>query len=145
MRPIFANKYISILYRFSQRYFTQRLRGSGLEVGQLPFLLSLYRFPGLTQERLSATLGMDKGTTARSLAQLEKAGLVLRQCCKNDRRINHVYPTGRALDMQDDLFSVVEDLHDILYRGLSPQERQDVVRLLTHMAGNMDEHLKGQG
>lgn len=145
MNPPYANKFISILYRFSQRYFVQRLRGGAPDVGQLPFLLSLLRNPGVTQEQLSSDLGMDKGTTARSLALLEEAGLVRRENCESDRRINLVYPTEKALQAQDDLRAVVCDLHEILYRGLSPEEREQVVQLLIRMAGNMEEYLKSQG
>lgn len=134
-----ANKYISMIYRYTRRYFARELQAFKLEAGQLPFLLHLYRCPGCTQERLSCALGMDKGTTARSVAQLEECGLVYRIPDRNDRRINHVFPSQAALMREDELFAIIDRLHKLLFEGFSPEEQTQALNLIIRMKDNIEK------
>lgn len=94
MKKVRLNRDISILYRYGQRFFACRLAPLGVEVGQLPVLMQVYQMPGTTQDALSVGRGFDKGTTARVAKSLEDAGLLRRETDPDDRRINHLYPTG---------------------------------------------------
>lgn len=138
----YANRYISILYRRGQRYIAYALRrlGLDLEVGQMPPLLQSFRHPGITQEGISAVTGLDKGTTARSLRQLEENGYIRREEDPHDRRINHIYPTDKAYANQEKTRQVMEGLHEILYRGFSEEEIAQTVSFLERMARNISEY-----
>lgn len=136
-RAVPANKFISTIYRYTRRYFARELQGSRLDAGQLPFLLHLYRCPGVTQEQLSCALGMDKGTTARSVAQLEECGLVYRTPGQNDRRVNHVFPSQEALELEESLIGIVDRLHELLFEGFSPEEREQALSLIVRMKDNI--------
>ncbi len=144
MRRIFANGYVSILYRYSQRYFAQKLREDQLplELGQLPCMLRVLREPGLTQETISAQLGMDKGTVARSLCTLEKSGLILRSEDPGDRRVNHIYPTSLATELFPVLQRYVTDYQEMLFRDFSPQDREKAMELLCRMRENVARQLE---
>lgn len=134
-----ANRYISMIYRYTRRYFARELIDSQLDAGQLPFLLQLYRSPGITQEQLSCALGMDKGTTARSVAQLEECGLAYRTPDENDRRINHVFPTQAALGSEDELFDIIDRLHELLFEGFTAEERAQALTLIIRMKDNIEK------
>ncbi|MFV0496704.1 MAG: MarR family winged helix-turn-helix transcriptional regulator [Candidatus Fimivivens sp.] len=134
-----ANKFISMIYRYTRRYFARELQDSTLDAGQLPFLLHLYRCPGVTQEQLSCALGMDKGTTARSVAQLEECGLAYRIPDENDRRINHVFPSPAALAQEDNLFAIIDQLHAQLFEGFSAVEREQALSLIIRMKNNIEK------
>ncbi|HWP52146.1 MAG TPA: MarR family transcriptional regulator, partial [Clostridia bacterium] len=133
-----ANKFISMIYRYTRRYFARELQSTQLDAGQLPFLLHLYRSPGVTQEQLSCALGMDKGTTARSVAQLEEFGLIYRTPDKNDRRINHVFPSQAALAREEELFAIIHRLHELLFEGFSDEERAQALSLIIRMKDNIE-------
>lgn len=77
----YLNRIISILYRHSQRYFTRAIqyRQLPVEVGHIPPLMQILRHNGITQEGICANTAMDKGTIARSVAQLVDLGLVRRE------------------------------------------------------------------
>ena len=137
--PVPANKYISMIYRYTRRYFSKELRAFNLDSGQLPFLLQLYRYPGITQEGLSAELGMDKGTTARSIAQLEECGLAYRVPNENDRRANHVFPSQAALSVEAELFDIIRRLHTILFKDFTAQESAQALDLLIRMKDNISK------
>lgn len=137
--PVPANKFVSMIYRYTRRYFARELRAFQLDAGQLPFLLQLYRNPGITQERLSCELGMDKGTTARSVAQLEECGLSYRAPDECDRRINHVFPSQSALAVEDELFAITDRLNDLLFEGFTAQERDQALSLIIRMKENIEK------
>lgn len=138
-RAVPANKFISMIYRYTRRYFVRELQTFQLDAGQLPFLLHLYRCPGVTQEQLSCALGMDKGTTARSVAQLEECGLAYRMPDEHDRRVNHVFPTAAALAREEALFTIVDRLHELLFEGFSSEERAQALSLIIRMKDNIEK------
>lgn len=144
MTEQYINRTISVLYRYGQRFFVQKLKEQGLpfEVGQFPFLMQVYRHPGITQEGISANAVMDKGTTARSIKQLEECGLVRREIDECDRRIHHIYPTPQALEIKDQVFEVIKNLHEILYKGFSDEEIALVMSLTDKMKSNIADYLK---
>ena len=142
----FANRSISNLYRLTQRFFAVELRraDSALEVGWMPVLMQAYRAPGVTQDGISAAVGLDKGTVARVLKQLEEAGFVTREPDGADRRVNHVYPTQRALDVYPGVQGMLQRLHEILYEGLDDAEIVQAATLLERMRGNLSAHLSDE-
>lgn len=135
----FINRNISILYRYGQRILAHKLKSSDLplEVGQIPFIMQVYRNSGITQEGISTNAVMDKGTTARGVMKLEKAGLVRREVSQNDKRVNHIYPTEKAMEIQESILKILKEVHDILYKGLSPEEIDLAISLLNRMKDNI--------
>ena len=135
----FINRIISILYRHNQRFLTQRLAQHALplEVGQIPALIQAYRFPGISQDGIAANTALDKGTVARAVKQLEDAGFIYREVDERDRRVNHIYPTAKAQELEEQVFLLIRELHDILYQGFSPQEIDDANSLLERMKSNI--------
>lgn len=137
--PVHANKFVSIIYRYTRRYFARELNAFQLEAGQLPFLIHIYCTPGITQEQLSCELGMDKGTTARSVAQLEVHDLVYRVPDEYDRRINHVFPSKSALAVEDELFAILERLNETFFDGFTTDERNQALKFIIRMKDNIEK------
>lgn len=139
----YINRTISRLYRLNQRFFAQRLQELSLpiEVGQLPALIQVYRHPGITQDGISANAGIDKGTVAHTVKQLEDNGLVSRQTDRNDKRVNHIFVTEKGLKCEEQVFQIIEELHNVLYKGLSDSEIEEAISLLEHMRRNMNDYL----
>ena len=78
----------------------QRLAPLGLFPGQEIVLAQLWGAEGSSQKELSAVLGLDHSTIAKSVQRLEKAGLVRRERSSLDGRVTLVMLTdaGRALE-----------------------------------------------
>lgn len=138
---LFINRHISQIYRLSRRFFAKKLESYDFDVGQFPFLFLLFEKEGVTQEYLSADLGMDKGTTARSLALLEEKGLIFRKSDKSDRRINHVFLTSKARGMEDELLKIKKALRDAQFEGFSQQERELAQQFIMRIRDNMNKAL----
>ena len=135
------NRTISILYRYGQRFLTARLRPVGVEVGQMPALMRVFQSPGITQEQITYETGMDKGTVARSVQQLEANGLVRREVDPADRRVNHIYATAKARALEPEVQRALEELHRALCRGLTEEEVAAAFGLLGRMKENLMEEL----
>ncbi len=144
MGHILVNKTISTLYRYNQRFFSQKLREKNIpvELGHIPFLMQVYRHPGITQDGISAITGMDKGTTAKCIKQMEKLGFIVRKTDALDKRVNHVYITSLAMEFRDELFQMIEDLHSVLYQGFQEQDIETVNSFLEKMMDNVTSYLK---
>jgi len=139
MTEKFINRIISVLYRNNQRFFAQKLAQYSLpmEVGQIPSLVQVYRYPGITQDGISSNAGMDKGTVAHTVKQLEDAGLVTRQTDEKDRRVNHIFPTPKGLEIEGQVFQIIRELHEILYQGFEKSEIEKAISLLERMKNNI--------
>ena len=131
------NRYISILYRYGQRYLSSNLKALNFDVGLMPAFLQACKEPGITQEGISSATGMDKGTTARSVKQLELQGYIIRQVDAMDRRMNHIYPTDRALALYPQIESILIHLHQLLYQGFSEEEKEQALVFVQRMKQNM--------
>ncbi len=135
------NRYISILYRYGQRYFAHYLHPLGLEPGQAPSLFRVLDCPGVSQDEIATELCIDKGAVARSVQQLEQNGLVARHADPSDRRVNRIYPTMRARELEPQIIEVAEGLQQALYAGFSPEEIQKASELLSRMQQNMRDYM----
>lgn len=142
MKKVRLNRDFSILYRYGQRFFACRLAPLGVEVGQFPVLMGVYQNPGTTQDALSVGRGLDKGTTARVAKSMEEAGLLRRETDPDDRRINHLYPTERALELRPQVEAVIDELHGVLYRGISEEEVAQASALVERMRRNLADEIE---
>lgn len=135
------NRTISILYRYGQRFLATRLRPLGIEVGQFPSLMRVYSTRGITQEQISFETGMDKGTTARSVQQLEKNGLIFRKSDPSDRRMNHIFLTEKGEKLEPEVYAAADALHEVLYRGFTSEEIELTGSFLNRMKKNLADEI----
>jgi DNA-binding MarR family transcriptional regulator len=143
MTEIFINRIISILYRYNQRFFAQKLEEYSLpiEVGQIPTLIQILKNPGITQDRISSNAGIDKGTVAHIVKQLEKESIVIRKTDAEDRRVNHIFATQQGLEIKEQVFQIIRELHEILYRGFCDSDIAEANSLLERISINMHDYL----
>ena len=133
-----VNGDISVVYRYGQQYFVERLeeRGCRLKMGQMPSLLEIWEHPGVTQEGVCRSVGMDKGTTARAVKSLEEDGLVTRTVDPRDRRANRLALTPAGEALVPVLLQVTEEYHRWLFRGFSPEEEREATAYLLRLQNN---------
>lgn len=137
-----AGKYISVLYRQAQVYISDRMKPYNIGSGQYSFLLALYRNDGISQEELSNQLMIDKGTTARAIDKLEKAGYVVRETNPKDKRAYNVFITNKARALQPVLYDIMRSWTDILVADLSREEKDMLFVILEKMVNSTMLHMK---
>ena len=98
---------INITSRCATLYRERQLAGTGLSGCHTPYLLALYRRPGISQEELARDLNVNKSSVTRQLAAMEEKGYVHREPDPADRRSLLVYPTEKALALQGRLQEIL--------------------------------------
>ncbi len=133
---------ISVLYRHAQAYIANQLKPYDLGSGQYTYLLILYEHDGISQEELSSFLMIDKGTTARALEKLEKAGYVVRQTNPDDRRAYNVFLSDKAREIKPVLLNTIYSWNDIMVMDLVGEEKDKIEDILNKMVKSTIRYLK---
>lgn len=120
----------------------KELKEYNLGTGQYIFLLTLLKKDGISQEELSKSYYIDKGTTARAIAKLEQEGYVLRKKYEEDKRANRIYLTEKALEFKPVLFEILRKWVGILSSDLSKEEEVVAIKLLEKMGESAAKYMK---
>jgi len=138
-------KWISVLFRYGRIYIAKQLEPFNIGKGQFWLLFTLYQKDGLTQEKLSQLLTVDKSTTARAIAKLEKGGYISKKLNERDLRANQIFLTQKAKKLKPHLHSILTEWNRILSAGLTEKEMENALKLLKKMAENAaDYHTKNR-
>ena len=132
-----VGKYISIIHRTGSSFLSKEFSKFNIGSGQYMYLIHLYKNDGLSQEELTEILNIDKGTTAKSINKLETEGFVMRAKDKNDKRINRVYLTPKALEIKDEFLSSINAWENTLTSNLSYAEKEQALTLLKKITYNI--------
>jgi DNA-binding MarR family transcriptional regulator len=131
------------LARTSDRFaicFERLFRRHGLQSGSQYNILRILRGAGgplPVLEIASRTITAVPGITGL-IDRLEKAALVERRRCAEDRRVVHVSITDKGLKLLADLNKPVGELNERLLANLSAAEKRELVRLLEKARLSLD-------
>lgn len=108
------------------------------DIGHGPrrFLVEIVLNPGLTQEKISEMLLMDKTTTARAVKQLERLGYITRKRDEDDRRCYRLHPTVKGKDLFPQVLEARRRAHKALSEGFSENDLKKAGEILRQMADN---------
>ena len=134
---------ISITYRCAMRFRERELADTGLAGCQTPYLTTLYRQPGISQEEMARSLNVNKSSVTRQLSLLEEKGYVRREPSPTDKRIILVYPTEKALAVREQLFRCYHDWSSYLTQDFSEEEKALLSRLMVQIAARAEDYVKG--
>jgi len=123
-------KQFSIIHRQTAINTDRALKKLGIPYGQFMFILCIYENEGLSQEKLSSELQMDKGFVARTVKNLEEEGFVRRVPSPDDRRQNELYPTEKAKQVYPRIIDTLRRQERLLVGNLSDEERHMLQALL---------------
>ncbi len=136
MREPTILRHLSVLYRISQIRINRKLKPYGIGAGQYPFMLALLRHPGISQDALSRHLVIDKGTTAKAVKTLRKAGFVVRERDGGDKRAFKLFATEKGEALREILDGILLEWRDALWSGFDQKERDAAYSLAERMAAN---------
>ena len=114
------------------------LQQYNLTAAEEPFLMSVLNNEGLTQEELTAYVGVDKAAASRTVRSLEEKGFLSRVQDPKDKRQNRVYPTDKAKEIGPLVRKELYKINLALTKELTQEEDDQVYHLLVRI----DEHFK---
>lgn len=114
----------------------------GLFPGQEILLMQLAEKDGKPQKSLCESIGLDHSTVAKSVARLERDGLIERRKCPEDGRVSQVHLTTKGREMTDAISRVWAELERETIKDLSADEQKllmSAARKIVRNAGPVDE------
>lgn len=136
-----VGKWVSIIDRYGQMYIERKYQKYGIGHGQLKFLMLLYQKDGVSQDALAHQLRMDKATTARAIQKLENLGYAKRQPSEEDRRVNLVYLTDQAIEIEEEIKEILFTWTNIITEGFTDEEKGQLLDMLKRIADNAVDYL----
>ena len=133
-------RYINIISRCGAMYRTDRLAGTELGACHFPYILTLARNPGITQEALAKMVYINKSNVTRALSYLEQHGFVERKQSEADRRVLLVYPTQKAMDILPEIRSILKDWNQYITEDISEEELSAFNSVLEKIAKKSAEY-----
>jgi DNA-binding MarR family transcriptional regulator len=136
-------RWISVLHRQFQIYLNRELKDYDINSSEYIFLVNLYEKDGISQERLSTNLFINKAATARAIGRLEKLGYVKRTRDPNDSRAYIVTLTAKGLEMRNFIKTKLIYWTQTISSGLTTAEVDDLVQKIKKMTMNALDEIKG--
>lgn len=133
----YFGRYISILYRQANVFYSKELSKFGIGAGQYIFMIHLYKNDGINQEELSELVNIDKGTTAKAIKKLEELGYIERNRDLDDKRVNRIYLTKKSFDIKKEFLASLEKWEGMLTSNLSSEEILYGLKLLNKLTQNV--------
>lgn len=134
-------KWLSVTDRFYKMYMDRQLAPLGINSSQHMFLIKICRSPGILQDSLMDMFYVHPSNIVRTLAALEKQGLIRRLPNDDDKRTWKLYPTERALSVVSEVQSVCEKTEALLLQGISVTDQDRLMELLMQAGKNITSEL----
>jgi DNA-binding MarR family transcriptional regulator len=125
-----ANKLSNSATAFYQRQF-------GVNVTEWRIMSLLAIEPGIPASRICHVIGFDKGPVSRTLAGLEKRGLVSIRTDPNDGRTHSIALTAKGRGTHDKVIVAALERERRLLSCLSKDEREVLINLLRRLHENL--------
>ncbi len=115
--------------------------GTAVTSAEVDLLVPIrYADEPITASRLADLLGMTRAGVSKTLAKLERRGLIARTPSPSDRRAAVIALTSSGCHVIDELFPRELAAHSALLAGLG-RDRERVLRSLERLATAMEEQL----
>lgn len=117
--------------------FEKELNPYALSYAHRVILIRLSEKEGLTQKELAQDTYFEQSNLTLMLDKLELKGLVKRSAKENDRRAYIVTITSEGKKLRDLLIRMGEDVMEKALCGLSPEEKEELSRMLQLIHENL--------
>jgi MarR family transcriptional regulator, transcriptional regulator for hemolysin len=128
--------------RLLRRRVDHQAQTVGLTSAQWRVLAAVSRAEMLGEEpvhqaTLADMMDMEPITLSRQVDRMEAAGMIERRPDPGDRRVKRLYLTEAARPLVDKFRSVAKSCYDNVLTGISDQEVEQVVGILTRIRANL--------
>ncbi|MBR2805985.1 MAG: anaerobic ribonucleoside-triphosphate reductase activating protein [Oscillospiraceae bacterium] len=130
---------ISALYRFAQKFFDKNLAPFNLGSGQFIYLMEIYEHEGISMQRLTDIIGMDKGTTTKSIKKLLDEGYIDIRADDQDKRVKRMYVTDKTAKIINDLYRIRTEFTSQILKDRSDDEILGITAIFNRMTRNAEE------
>lgn len=137
-------KYISRIARCADQYRNDCLVEDKLTGYQYTYIINICRNPGISQDKLSKIIYINKSNVTRQIRLLEQNGYVLRKGSIYDKRVIEVYPTEKANEVLPKIINVLHEWNDYLVSDFTDEEKKIMQQLLRRMMDKAENYIESE-
>lgn len=130
-----TGKASTAIARRLQKHFKQQ--GLDITIEQWSVLYHLWKEDGMSQQELCNSTFRDKPSITRLLDNLEKLRLVKRISSKEDRRMNLIYLTETARQLQSQSMELASQTLNEALEGVDPKDIEMCKQVLQRVYDNL--------
>ena len=135
-------RYINIVSRCASMWRADKLEGTELGDQHYPYILTVCRNPGISQDAIARKLFINKSNVTRSLSYLETHGFVTREQSSEDRRITLVYPTAKAEEILPTIRTIIRGWNAYITEGFTEEELEMYMDMTERLAAKAADYAK---
>ncbi len=124
------------------RRMQKNFRNSSIEITieQWSILYHLWKEDGLNQQQLCDKTYRDKPSITRLIDNLVKLNLVVRKSNTNDKRVNFIFLTNAARELQEQTIIIANQTMDEALIGITKNEIETVKNVLQKVYDNLNNN-----
>jgi DNA-binding MarR family transcriptional regulator len=126
----------------AQQVYRKTQLGEELPVYMHPYILSICKNPGLTQDELGADLCVSKSMVSRRVEWLESNGYITRKIDPEDKRRQRLEPTEKALKALPELRRISREWMTLISEGIDADELMIFEKVLEKLEAKAREVAK---
>ena len=115
--------YNNKIFRSTQIYLDKVLKKYELSSGSYPYLFTLEKDEGISQNKVSKVLGCDKAMSARTITKLIALGYIYKNEDKADSRAYKLYLTEKAKLIIPKIHEDISSLVDLITKDINIEEK----------------------
>ncbi|MGF0031738.1 MarR family winged helix-turn-helix transcriptional regulator [Bariatricus sp. SGI.154] len=109
----------------------------GLKPSQAGVLFVLNCEGKLSQRELAEKIGITPPSMTVALRKLEDQGYIVKEPDKEDQRIIRILLSDKGKECIEELKGIMESMEELLFQGISPEEKMFFRRLILEMRKNL--------
>ncbi|TFG69676.1 MAG: MarR family transcriptional regulator [Anaerolineales bacterium] len=128
-------------HRLFARLLEKSIAGSDIKRGDWYLLRVLWEKDGISQKELSNQTFLTESSVVTMLHSMAKAGLVVRERDKIDKRRMRILLTDKARQLKDDLLPFAREINARAIRNVASEDLDIFMKVLSSMKDNLDDEL----
>lgn len=122
-----------------QKRLLERVKASGLTLGQPKILDYLKDHDGASQKEIAAGCFIEAGSLTSILNRMEEKGLIERRMLNGNRRTFHIFMTESGKKSQKLVEEAFVEIEEAAWKDISPEEAEVFMKIYHKIYSNLSE------
>ena len=109
-----------------------------LNRSQASILFTLHQHSSMSQKELAERLNMTPPSITSAIRKMEQEGYIRRRQDETDQRVMRLALTEKGESCIENVKRVADEMHELIFRGMSPEEIMLFRRLLLQINDNLE-------
>ena len=120
-----------------QKRLLERVKASGLTLGQPKVLDDLKDHDGASQKEIAAGCFIEAGSLTSILNRMEEKGLIERRMLNGNRRTFHIFMTEAGKKSQKLVEEAFVEIEEAAWKDISPEEAEAFMKIYYKIYSNL--------